>query len=184
MLKILLPAALLLMPLPALAKTYTVDAAKSTINFTVSYNGKPVTGTFGKWESKIDFDAANLPASTIGATIYTGSAHTGESIYDGTLPSSDWLDAEHSPKASFTSTSIEKKADGQFVAHGNLILKGKSLPVDLPFTLTPADGGGESVTAKGEFIVDRVAANVGLSSDPKAQWVSKDVKIAVQIVAK
>lgn len=185
--KILLLAALLLVPSLAEAKTYTVDPAKSKIAFNVTHSVKPVAGTFNKWEAKIDFDAANLVGSKIEAVIYTGMVKTGESIYDGTLPSSDWLDSTKFPKATFVSTSVEKAgADKKnvYVARGLLTLKGKSQPASLSFILTPADGGGDVVTAKGEMLLDRLALGVGVASDPKAQWVSKDIKLIVDITAK
>lgn len=188
MIKYLPVIALLFAPQFANAKTYTVDPAKSKITFNVTHGGKPVAGTFDKWDAKIDFDAANLAGSSINATIYTSMAKTGEAIYDGTLPSSDWLAVDKFPKATFVSTAIEKTGEGKYVAHGDLTLKGKSQKADLPFTLTPADGKpakeGEVVVAKGEFTIDRLNAGVGVTSDPKAQWVSKDVKLIVDITAK
>ncbi len=70
--------------------------------------------------------------------------------------------------------------DTFLVLSGALTLKGKSLPASLPFTLTIA---GNSATMQGKTTVDRLAYEIGTESDGSGTFVSKDIAIAVELVA-
>ncbi len=62
-----------------------------------------------------------------------------------------------------------------------LTIKGKSVPVRLPFTLK---GNGATLQMQGRTTVDRVALGLGDKSDPKGEWVSKAITITVTVVAR
>lgn len=167
-------------PVFAQPAVWTVDKAKSKVGFSGSYTGSTFNGTFGKWDATIRFDPADLAGSSAKVTFSTASAATGDSTKDSALAEEDWLNPQKFPNATFTSTSITSSGGNNYVAKGNLTLKGKTLPVTLPFSLTIS---GNSATMKGATTVDRLAYEIGTQADGSGTWVSKDIGITVEIVA-
>ena len=162
------------------AAEYVVDKTQSKIEFSGTHAGKPFKGAFGVWDAVIVFDAANLAASSVKVTIDTASAKTGDAMYDGTLPTADWFDVKNHPQATFTSESISKK-DGSYMAKGLLTIRGKAVPVAFDFALS--DLTAPPVKTTFTVTLDRLAHDIGLKSDAKAEWVSKEIPITVTLKA-
>lgn len=158
---------------------WMVDKAKSSVGFGGTYQGSPFKGSFEKWDAVIRFDPADLAGSSAKVTFQTASATTGDSSKDSSLAEDDWLGPTKFPTASFTSDAITAEGSG-YVAKGTLTIKGKALPVTLPFTLSIA---GNSATMKGTATVDRLAYGIGAEGDGSGTFVSKDIAITVEIVA-
>lgn len=167
---------------PALAQppSWTVDKAKSSVGFSGTYTGMEFKGQFEKWDAVIAFDPADLANSSAKVTFSTASAKTGDATKDDALGQEEWLNPAKFPSATFTSTQITSSGGNNYVAKGTLTLKGKSLPASLPFTLTIA---GNSATMQGKTTVDRLAYEIGTESDGSGTFVSKDIAIAVELVA-
>ncbi|MDX2112296.1 MAG: YceI family protein [Alphaproteobacteria bacterium] len=165
----------------AFAAEYVVDKAASSIEFSGTHAGKPFKGSFGTWDAAIQFDDANLAASSVKVTIDTASAKTGDAMYDGTLPTADWFDVKNHPQATFASESISKKVDGSYSAKGQLTIRGKSVPVAFDFALSNL--ASPPVKTSFTLTLDRLAHDIGLKSDAKAEWVSKEIAINVTLVA-
>ena len=165
----------------AQAPTWTVDKAKSNVGFSGKHAGKDFKGEFGEWNAAIAFDPANLAQSSAKVTFHTKSASTGDSTEDAALAEEEWLNPGKFPTATFTSTRITSAGGNNYVAQGTLTLKGKTLPVSLPFTLT-INGG--NATMSGTATIDRLAYEIGTLSDGNGTFVSKDIGITVELVAK
>jgi polyisoprenoid-binding protein YceI len=166
----------------AFSASYVIDTNKSSISFSGTHAGNAFTGTFQLWIAKVDFDPENPSSGSITATIDLSSATTGNTMYDGTLPQSDWFDIKNTPQATFTSTSIRSTGEGTYFMTGNLNLRGIQQPVNIPFTLTKSDNGG--LTANAKLSIDRMTFNIGAKSDPKAEWVSPMIDVAIAVSAK
>lgn len=179
--KILFALLFLSLPLSTHAADYTVDYAASKIGFSGTHIDKPFSGDFSAWQAEISFDPADPGKGKITATLQSASAKTGNAMYDGTLPQADWLDTAKFPQIVFTSHTIRQNADKSYTASGDLNLRGVMHPVDLVFTLS--DPAVAPVTAKGHFTIDRLAYEIGKGSDTKAEWVGKEIVIAIDIVA-
>ena len=176
--------ALCLAAAPALAADYVVDYKNSKIGFSGTHAGKAFSGTFGTWTATISFNPADLAASKIVATFDTASAATGDRMYDGTLPQADWFDAKTHPQATFVSTAIRAKEDGSgYSATGDLFLRGITKPVSFDFTLDGAGENGTPVRARAQFALDRLDFDIGKKSDAKAEWVSREITLALDIAA-
>lgn len=175
----------LLLSFSAHAAEYTIDHTKSSIRFSGKHAGNNFTGTFDKWKAKIVFDPNNLAASHVEVTIDTSSAKTGNSMYDGTLPTADWFDVKTYPEASFVSETIKFINDNRYQVKGLLTLRGVPLSVDFVFTLNFAPGkdGAGQATVTSSFILDRIAYGIGVKSDPKAEWVDRSIKLDLNVVA-
>ena len=164
----------------ARAAQYVVDHAQSTITFSGTPAGAAFKGTFETWDAQINFDPANLAASTIVVTIDTASAKTGNAMYDGTLPTADWFDVKTYPKAVFSSTAIAANPAGGFSAEGTLTIRDKTQPVKFDFTLS--DLATAPVKTSFNLKLDRLAFGIGEKSDAKAEWVSREIPLDVVLV--
>lgn len=165
---------------PAVAATYLIDKAESAIGFSGTHAGDAFEGSFHVWDADIQFDPEALEASAITVTIDTSSAKTGNSMYDGTLPSKDWFNVKEYPSATFKSETITKADDGTYKAEGTLTLRDVSQPIAFTF---PLDVTTSPVTTEFTLPLDRLAYGIGVASDPKAEWVSQEINVMVKVVA-
>lgn len=163
------------------AADYAIDPKVSAVHFSGTHAGKPFEGNFGEWTATIAFDPENLSESKINATLKTASARTGNAMYDGTLPQSDWFHTKEFPEITFTSTAITHKQDNQYSATGDLTIRGKTLPVTFDFTLS--DLSVAPVTASAAFTIDRLAYDIGKKSDPKSEWVGGEIAVKLDVTA-
>jgi hypothetical protein len=62
------------------------------------------------------------------------SIDTGNSDRDAHLRGNEFLEMEKFPEITFTSTTAEKRSDGDFIVTGALTVKGVSKPVTIDFT--------------------------------------------------
>ncbi|MFT5795704.1 MAG: polyisoprenoid-binding protein YceI, partial [Ulvibacter sp.] len=80
------------------AKDYQIDSLKSRIVFSGKHADNKFTGDVQKYQSKIIFDKNDLQNSKIEVIFDMNSFKTGNDIYDGTLPSKDWLNVKNYPQ--------------------------------------------------------------------------------------
>lgn len=181
--RLILPALALIAASPAMAAptAWTVVPASSSITFTGTQSGTPFTGKFGQWVAQIVFDPADLPHSSARVVIATATGKTGDGMKDASLDQEEWFDTAHFPRATFATTKISAAGPGRYVADGVLTIKGKAVPVKLPFTLKIA---GNVATMNGAVAVDRLAFGMGAKSDPSGQWVSKQIGLTIAVTAK
>jgi cytochrome b561/polyisoprenoid-binding protein YceI len=155
-------------------------APGSSLNFATAWSGDPVQGRFNSWKADILFGPDALDKSKVTVTIDMTSAKTGDEQRDASLPAVDWFDAATHPKAVFTATRFEKKAEGAFVAHGTLDLRGVKKPVDLPFKLKIV---GDKAQMSGETSLDRTLFGVGQGEFTATDQVPAKVTVRVQLNA-
>lgn len=175
--------ALFVLSTPAFAADvpkWAVDPAQSEISFSGTHAEKEFTGKFATWAADIAFDAARLEQSKVLVTIETGSAATGDKTYDGSLPSPEWLDPKAFPTATFESKTFRQTGDSTYEVDGTLTIKGITQDITLPFSLTTE---GDKTVMEATTSLDRILFNVGVASDPKAEWVSKDITVAIKVSA-
>jgi len=163
------------------ADEYEIDYAQSTIGFQTQHTGNDVNGVIGKWHGDITFSAQELAASAVTAVFDMDSAKTGDKIFDGTLPQTDWFDVKKHPQANFKSVSFEQAEQGGFILRGSFTLKEITNDVVIPFTLV--EEGDNKVRAKGTFTLNRLDYALGQVADPKAAWVDENVTVSFDIVA-
>jgi cytochrome b561 len=165
----------------ASAPAWTVEAPASSIEFSGTHAGAVFTGKFERWSADIRFDPANLPGSSARVTIQTGSAKTRDGTQTSTLKSSEWFNVAAHPTATFQTSSIRALGPNRYEAVGTLTIKGKANPVTLPFTLA-ITGANADMTAT--LPLDRIALGMGLTSDPRAEWVSRQITLNLRVKAK
>lgn len=158
---------------------FVIDHSASEISFSGMHAGNNFIGVFGVWEADINFDAANLEASFLNARFDMSSATTGNTMYDGTLPQTDWFDVSNHPEARFVSTSITQNDHGGFTANGDLTLRGITQPISFDFTLS--DMSASPINVSASILIDRLAFDVGKKSDASASWVSRDIAVTLNL---
>lgn len=160
---------------------WRVERGASAITFTGTHAGVSFEGRFASWSADIRFDPDNLAASSARVTIATGSASDGIALHDQSLPQTEWFDAANHPNATFQTTSIRARGDSAYEARGVLTIKGRAIDANLPFTLRIA---GDRASMDGSARVSRREADLGMGSDPDAEYVSADIGIRVHVEAR
>ena len=176
MLKSTLAAALLsaLVAAPAFAAPveYTIDPNHSQVHFGWNHFGfsniqarfNPVSGTFV-------YDADDVAASSVQATIDVASIDSGVAKLDEHLQSPDFFDAAKFGTATYKSTKVSAAGEGKLKVEGDLTVHGVTKPVTLdvtvnkigPHGMTKKPSAGFDATAtlkRSEFGVGQYVPNV------------------------
>jgi cytochrome b561 len=161
------------------APLWAVDPAGSRVGFSFAFTGRPVEGTFARFDPTIRFSRDDLEGSSIAVAIDTASATAGPGVSAQQLTGPDGFAVADFPTATFSADTI--RADGdRYLAEGTLAIRDREVPVTLPFTVTI---DGDTARASGSVTVDRTAFGIGASSDPSGSTLGKDVTISVDILA-
>ncbi|CAG0942439.1 Cytochrome b561 [Gammaproteobacteria bacterium] len=157
---------------------WSVDPG-SGILFSGAHAGLPFEGRFTRWRAGIRFDPADPGNASVTAEIDTASARDGNALHEETLPQPEWFDTARHPLATFRSTAIQARGDGQFDVAGALTIKGRELVLE-PLTLTV---DGPRLTIDGHVTIRRRDADLGMESDPEAAYVSAAIPVTVRVQA-
>jgi polyisoprenoid-binding protein YceI len=164
----------------ASAATWTIDPAKSKIEFSGTQTEQPFSGLFKTFGGTIDFDPAKPDAGRAVVTVETGSATTGDTQRDEAMPGEDWFDAVKYPKATFEAKGFKPMGGDAYEADGTLTIRGVSKPVVLPFTLT-IDGNIAHAVGKAQLL--RSAFGVGQGAWATNEYVAFEVNVAIDVTA-
>ncbi len=170
-----------LLPTLASAASWEIIPEKSSIEFSGTHAGNAFKGTFSRFDAVIDFDKKKLSASKVSVKVDLTSAKTGNDMYDGTLPQTDWLDSEKTTTATFVTTAITSEKE-DYLAKGALTIRGKSIPVSVPFTLNEQPNG--TTLMEGKTTLKRMDFDIGKESDASGEWVSLEIPLSITIVAR
>lgn len=117
--------------------TYTIDGTHSSVEFSVRHMMvSNVKGSFQKVTGTAVYDANNLAASKLEATIDVNTINTNEPKRDAHLKSPDFFDAAKYPSMTFQSTRFVKSGDGLKVT-GELTIHGVTKAVTFNVETTP-----------------------------------------------
>ncbi|MDP4500420.1 YceI family protein [Nonomuraea turcica] len=113
------------------AGTYNLDAAHTTIGFSVKHMMvSKVRGHFGDFSGSVTI-AENPLESTAELTIKTASIHTGVADRDGHLRSDDFLSVEKFPEITFKSARVVSHSGDEFTVVGDLTVRDVTKEVEL-----------------------------------------------------
>ena len=133
--------------------TYRIDAARSAITFTTRhlFGLGAVHGSFELRDGEIRVTDP-LSECSARARISAASFHTGNTSRDGTARSARMLDADAYPDITFISRRLDH-ADGRWVLHGLLSVRGSAHPVGL--LLEEAQPAGQDLRLRASVRIDR-----------------------------
>jgi polyisoprenoid-binding protein YceI len=161
----------------AAAGEWTVAEDSSAVKFSAVQQGSRFNGTFRDFEAMIDFDASDPTAGSVVGIVQTGSVATRDHDRDATLQDPDWFDTGKHPEARFESQSIEAAGNGEFVANGELTIKGKTQPAAMRFTWEESESNAHFV---GTMKINRFDFNVGEGWNDTS-WIGQDVDVEVDL---
>ncbi len=176
----LIAASIVAFSTASIAADWSVDTGKSEVKFSGTHAGNAFTGVFEKWTAAITFDPADLANAHVRVEFDPNSAKTGNGLYDGTLKGDDWFKVNSFKSAVFDAATFTHKGGNMYVAEGTLQIRDKTLPLTLEFTL---DITGNSAVMTAKHSLDRIAYDLGVQSDADASWVSKEIGLAIKLVA-
>ena len=137
---------------PAAGKSHAIDAAASKIGFVGAKVTDDHEGTFGEFSGEATIDGDTLTGLSL--TVKTPSIDVEPQKLEDHLRSADFFDVEKHPTATFQSTSITPKADGEntHVIEGTLDLRGVGKTISFPakIAVTPAHASGQA-----QFTINR-----------------------------
>ncbi len=118
------------------ADTYTLDPTHTSVIWKANhFQFSNPHGIFSLVEGTVTLDEAAPEKSRVDVTINTGNLFTGNTKFDDHLKSKDFFNVGEFPKATFTSTKVEKTGDKTAKVTGNFTLLGITRPVTLDVTL-------------------------------------------------
>jgi polyisoprenoid-binding protein YceI len=119
------------------AGAYTLDKAHASLIFRVNHLGfSNFTARFKRFDAQLQFDPANLSASSVVVQIDPRSIETdypdpATLDFNAQLQGVDWLNTGQYPDMTFRSISVESTGRGAMRINGALTLRGVTHPVAL-----------------------------------------------------
>jgi polyisoprenoid-binding protein YceI len=113
-------------------ETYKIDPAHSEIGFKIKHLViSTVSGYFSKFDATMERKGDDFTDAEVSFEADVNSISTNSEQRDTHLRSEDFFHAQEHPKVTFKSTSIEKRADDQYVLHGDLTIRGVTKNITL-----------------------------------------------------
>jgi len=135
---------------------WQIDPYHTQIEFSAKHLGMmTVRGNFTDLSAVGDIYPDDSKRSKIQVTIQMGSIQTHNKVRDDDLRSSNFLDVETYPTATFTTTAIEPTGTDEFSVTGDLTIKGVTQPVTL------------AMARLGEFSDPAMGHRIGYSGSTK-----------------
>lgn len=170
---------------PELTGTYLIDPAHSRIGFVARHAMvTKVRGAFTQVDASGYFDAEDPTRSKLEAAIQAASIDTGSPDRDDHLRSGDFLDVEHHPQITFTSTDIEQVDEAGFRLTGDLTIRGVTRLVTLDVKLAgPATDpfGNQRLGLEARATINRKDWGVTWNAVLEAGGVLVSEKVALEI---
>ena len=112
---------------------WQIDAAHTNVTVAVKHMAiSTVRGRFTSGaEGTIEYDPQAPDRAEVELRIKAASIDTGDAKRDGHLRSPDFLDAERYPDITFKSTKLERQGDNDWLARGELTIRGVTKPVEV-----------------------------------------------------
>lgn len=154
-------------------------ASQSQLGFTGAYDGVTFDGEFKQFSARLFFDPADISNGLFDVSINTDSVTTYTQDWDASLPDPEWFSTSRYPKAYFRAEHFDFEGEN-YIAHGQLSLKGVSKPVDLHFSWQARPDGTVNFDARA--VVDRTEFGIGSGMWSEDPTIGFEVKIHAQLL--
>lgn len=161
----------------AQAEVRQADGSSGKLEFTALQAGAKFTGTFERFQVRLDFDPMNASGGSLQVTVETASIETQDAERDEILRSRDFFWTEKHPQAAFHAERFEPDGTG-FRALGELSIRGVTKPAAVRFTLAPA---GPASLMNGTSDLKRLAFGLGQGEWTSTEWVGDDVEVRFEL---
>ncbi len=159
---------------------WRIDYAKSHIRFTAEQAGANFDGEWREWQADLRFDTDLLEASAFEVAVAVSGVATLDRERDETLMDPEFFDADNFPLVHYRASEFARAANGSFAAKGLIEVKGRTIPVDLAFTV---QRDGERVMLDGKTTLDRLAMRIGTGEWEDTTWIGQFVDVIVHVEA-
>lgn len=156
-------------------------ASGSSLRFRTTWSGEAIAGGFNRFDGTIAFDPDRLDQSHVDIRIDLATVFSGDVQRDDTLKSEDWFSVGKYAAARFKADKFRKTGADRYVATGTLAMKGVTLPISVPFTLTVT---GDKAVMRGTASVDRTAYKIGEGEFSATTDIPAAVKIDIAVNAR
>ena len=166
---------------------WQIDPSHSSVEFAVKHMMISSTkGRFSGVSGTINYDPANLAASSVNVEIDANTVDTRDEKRDGHLRSADFFDVEKFPTLTFVSESVTPKGDDEFEMLGDLMIKGVTREVTLKGEINgtgTSPWGTEVASFSAETSIDRkdFGLNWNVALETGGWLVSDDIKISIEL---
>lgn len=179
-----------LLPLAAFAQNtdlpvWVIDPVQSTLTFEATQQGAAFTGAFKGFTGDIYFDANRPAESSAKIAIDLRTVDSQSPERDQPLKGADWFNVESFPESRYIVSQFDKLNENQFIARGELELRGVKKSIDLPLTITFSkdEQGRDIASAQGEVVLQRLDFGVGQGAWKDTKSVGNPVKVKVAVIA-
>ena len=159
---------------------WAIVPEKSKLQFRTTMYGSEFTGDLSDFNGTIIFNPDDLANSRVDIRINMAKVVTGDQDRDSNITSEAWFDSTQFPESRYEATQFEKAEGNHYVAIGKLTIRGKSMPVVIPFTL---DITGNEARMKGDVTLNRLEYGIGTGEWEDANTVGHDVEVLINVTA-
>ncbi len=148
---------------------------ESTVVFTATQNGAPISGKFNSFKGEIAFDPLQLNQSKVRIIVDTGSVTLSYQELADTLKTEDWFNVKKFPEAQFTSENFNPVDQETYEVNGKLTIRDKTMPMAVKFMVKEQDENKMIIDGGSTF--SRSTFGVG-----QGDWAStEEIKDAVKV---
>lgn len=151
----------------------------STLQFEGMAQGESFVGKFGKFETRLSFDADSPSTGTLSVDIDLSSVDSANAERDELIVSNDFFAVEQSSRAHFEAAQFRREGDG-YLADGKLTLKGVTKAVPFHFSWSPS-ADGKSAVLEGKASLDRIDFGVGAGDWADEDMIGRSVKVITRV---
>lgn len=168
-------------PAASAGQHYTLDPARSSLQFTFLQAGAQNTGRFPRFAVALDFPGADPAGGRLEVIVEVAALDTGDKDRDDTLKSDELFAVAKYPQARFSSEQIVRTASG-YEAAGKLTIRGVTREARVPFTFREAAEGGAGVGyLAGKTLVRRLDYGVGQGEWKATDQAGNEVTVAFSL---
>lgn len=176
--------AAILSPVLSLAASlpeWQIVPTESTLTFTATQNGAPISGEFKQFSGEVFVDPANYQTSKIHITVLMNSLSASYADLVTTLTTPDWFNVKLFPTADFKASDFKQTGEKTYAANGMLTIRDKTAPITLNFTAK--ETSKNKALVQGSTVLKRTAFGVGQGEWSSTDQVGDDVTVEFKLVA-
>jgi polyisoprenoid-binding protein YceI len=167
---------------PEIKSQWKIIADKSKIEFTAKQNDSEVKGQFKSFIGSINFDPNDLKHANCEIKVDMTSLDMSYSEALEALKTANWLAIKTFPFSIFRSEKfIASSGLKQYRVYGNLEMKGKTIPLNLDFTIKKLHI--DYIHVVGKAIIKRSDFDIGDNDLKKSHGVANEVEINFEVHA-
>jgi polyisoprenoid-binding protein YceI len=166
---------------PSAATDWLVDPEASVITFEYVLDDRPSQGAFRKVSGSGAFDPDRPERTRLELLIDPTGLDLGDPLASAFAQSAEWFDSRNHPEVRYRLVRLTPRAEGDWLALGDVTIKGRVVIVETPVALAIGDGRAE---AQGTVVFDRRDFAIGTGISRLFVTVGAEVSVSFDLVAR